>query len=159
MRYDALLPRLRRVDNYLSICSGPRVVRGAKYKVRRATERLRSRVVFDAASRRYRFAFCTGPAQVPWFSGKVVVDVDDPMMTYEEAALLGRSNVAAYVVTAESAARQLEALGLEKPFHVIPQPVRLDLLEEESALRVGAVLRPSRQLRRWLRRSLVALRG
>jgi glycosyltransferase involved in cell wall biosynthesis len=145
MRYDALLPRFSRVDNYLSICSGPRIVRGAKYRMLRATERLRNRALFDAAARRYRFAFCTGPAQVPWFSGKVVVDVDDPKMTYEEAALLGRRNVEAYVVTAESAARQLEAMGLEKPFHVIPQPVRLDLLDQSSVSRVGAILRPSRE--------------
>ena len=110
VRYDALLPRLSRIDNFLAICSGPRIVRGAEFRALRATAHFRHRVLFGAASSRYRFAFCTGPAQVPWFRGKVVVDVDDPAMTSEEAALLGRANVEAYVVTVESAARQLEVL-------------------------------------------------
>ena len=143
VRYDALLPRLSRIDNFLAICSGPRTVRGAEFRALRATAHFRHRVLFGAASRRYRFAFCTGPAQVPWFRGKVVVDVDDPAMTSEEAALLSRANVQAYVVTAESAARQLEVLGLEKPYHVIPQPVRLDLLDEASVSRVAATQRTS----------------
>ena len=113
-----------------------------EYRALRATDRLRNRCVFDMASRRYRFAFCTGPAQVPWFRGSVVVDVDDPKMTAEEVALLSRSNVAAYVVTAESAAQGFEAMGLEKPHHVIPQPVRLDLLDEQVAAKVGGDIRP-----------------
>ena len=140
-----LLPELSRIDSYLAICAGPRIVRGLQHRAYRASRDLRHRIVFGAASQRYRFAFCTGPAQVPWFRGKVVVDVDDPALTPGEASLLGRSNVATYVVTAESAARQFEALGVEKPYHVIPQPVRLDLLDPEAVSRVAYSHRTSRE--------------
>ena len=95
-------------------------------------------MLLGVASSRHRFAFCSDAAQVHWFRSKVV-DVDDPAMTPEEAAFLRRSNVAACVVTAESVARQMELLGLEKPYHhVVPQPVRLDLLDQASVPTVAA---------------------
>ena len=137
VRYEAILPRLRRVDLYLSLCAGGRVARGIEFRALHATEPMRYKIVFPLANRRYRYALCTGINQVPHFRGKVVVDVDDPRFTDEEVRLLGLPNVAAYVVTMEAAGRRFEKMGLDKPFHVIPQPVRLDLVDEARRAEVA----------------------
>ena len=51
-------------------------------------------------------------------------------------SLLNRPNVAAYVVTAERAARRFEELGVRKPWHVIPQGVSLSSVSEEGVAAV-----------------------
>ena len=56
VRYDAILPRLRRVDLYMSLCSGGRVARGLEFRALRATERMRYNLAFPIANRHYRFA-------------------------------------------------------------------------------------------------------
>ena len=56
-----------------------------------------------------------------------------------------RPNLKAYVVTAERAARRYEELGVDKPYHVIPQGVSLSSLTDEQVAeprRPGA--RPAR---------------
>jgi len=94
--------------------------------------------VFAAAARQYRYAFVTDFHQIPHFQGQVVVDVDDPTFSIEEAALLGRPNVAACVVTDERALLRYEALGVTKPIRVIPQPVSLDVFDADKAARIRA---------------------
>ena len=54
------------------------------------------------------------------------MDADDPCFTGREVELLNSAATRAYVVTAESAARRYERLGVEKPWVVIPQGVNLD---------------------------------
>jgi glycosyltransferase involved in cell wall biosynthesis len=137
VRYDALLPRLPRVDPYLSFCSGGRLRRGIEFRALRLTERYRHRAVLAQASRRYRFAFCTAPGQIPAFTGRIVVDLDDPRFDAEEAALLRYPQVAACVVTTESARCRLESLGVNKPIHVVPQPVRVDLIDARRVTEIG----------------------
>jgi glycosyltransferase involved in cell wall biosynthesis len=80
--------------------------------------------------------FTTDNEQIRYFRGTVVSDVDDPRFTPGEVALLNRANVAAYVVTAEKAARRFEELGVEKPWHVIPQGVSLGSVDQAEALRL-----------------------
>jgi glycosyltransferase involved in cell wall biosynthesis len=46
-------------------------------------------------------------------------------------------NLAAYVVTAESAARRFESLGVSKPWHVIPQGVALSALTDDARAEVA----------------------
>ena len=138
VRYEAMLPRFRTVDLYMSVCSGGRIVRALKFRALRATERVRYRIVFALANRHYRFALCTDVNQVPHFRGKVVVDIDDPFFTDDEVRLLSRPNVAAYVVTMEAAGRRFERMGLDKPFHVVPQPVQLDLVDESRCAEVAS---------------------
>jgi glycosyltransferase involved in cell wall biosynthesis len=132
-RYAELLPRLERLDRYLIVCSGQRITRGIQYRALRATRYVRDPLVLRALGRRYRFLFSADNEQIPHFPGPVVSDVDDPKLTPREAALLNRPNVAAYVVTHERAARRLEELGVEKPWHVIPQGLALGSLTPERA--------------------------
>jgi glycosyltransferase involved in cell wall biosynthesis len=141
VRYEAILPKLSALDMYLSVCSGSRLVRGLQYRAWRASERLRYRIVFRMAGRHYRYALCTDVNQIPHFPGTVVVDIDDPRFSAHEARLLSLPNVAAYVVTMEAAGRRFEQLGLDKPFHVVPQPVRLDLVDESRREKVAGELR------------------
>jgi glycosyltransferase involved in cell wall biosynthesis len=134
-RYAELLPRLGRLDRYLLVASDRRIVRGVQYRAYRASRAVRNPAVLRLASHRYRTMFTADPEQIRWFRGPVVADVDDPYYTPEHVALLNRPNLAAYVVTAERAARRYEQLGVEKPFHVIPQgfssaSVRPELVEE-----------------------------
>ena len=136
-RYAELLPRLERLDPYLLVCSDRRIVRGLQYRALRATRHVRDPLLFAAASRRYRWMFTTDNEQIRHFKGPVVSDVDDPRYTEREVELLNRPNLAAYVVTAERAARRFEELGVRKPWHVIPQGVSLRSLSERDAKEVA----------------------
>src|SRR3712207_8829024 len=73
-------------------------------------------------------------AQIAYFPGRIVSDTDDPVFTPREVELLSRPNVAAYVVTAERAARRFEALGVQRPWHVIPQGVSLAGLTDAAEI-------------------------
>ena len=141
-RYEELLPRLRRLDAYLAVLPERRVARGIGYRALRVTQRLRNPVVFAGANRRYRNMFTTDNEQICHFRGAVVSDVDDPRYTPCEVALLNRPNVAAYVVTAERAARRFENLGVEKPWHVIPQGISLRSIDKAEAEQVFRTKRP-----------------
>ena len=120
-RYAELLPRLDRLDRYLVRISDRRLVRSLEYRSFHATRRLHNPVVARLGSRRYRSMFTVDNELIPLFRGPVVADVDDPTFSAKEARLLSSPNVKAYVVTAERAARRFEELGVEKPWHVIPQ--------------------------------------
>ena len=122
-RYEALLPKLSRLDLLLATCSDRRIVRGVQFRALRWGRRLRHRAVFGLAARRYCFTFSSDVAQVPYIRGPVVVDVDDPTFQPDEVANLRRPNVRAYVVTAERAAERFRSLGVTTRCHVIPQGV------------------------------------
>ncbi len=120
-RYAELLPRLDRLDRFLVRISDRRAVRSIEYRSFRATRHLHNPVVARLGSRRYRAMFTVDNELIPHFRGPVVVDVDDPTFMAKEVRLLSAPNVKAYVVTAERAAHHFEELGVEKPWHVIPQ--------------------------------------
>jgi glycosyltransferase involved in cell wall biosynthesis len=140
-RYAQLLPRLRRVDPYLVTCSDRRLLRGVEYRALRATRWARHKLVFGAAARRYRFTFTTDIEQIPFIKTPVVVDLDDPMYTLSDVALLSRPNVMAYVVTTKEAAQAYEDLGLGTPGFVVPQGVDLGSLDAATIADTGAKLR------------------
>jgi glycosyltransferase involved in cell wall biosynthesis len=140
-RYAALLPRLRRLDPFLVTCSDRRIVRGLQFRTLHTTRALRNRAVFAAAGRRYHNTFSTGPPQVAYAQGPVVVDVDDPRFTADEVELLGRPQVKAVVVTAESARQRYLSLGLDKACHIIPQGVSFSILNPARVVDVAAELR------------------
>ena len=142
-RYRALLPRLPRIDLYMTLCaSEPRLRRGVEFRVIHSTERWRYKALFAAANRRYDRALCADFNQIPLFHGNVVMDIDDPSFADYEARLLASPNVSAYVVTSAVAAHQYQAMGVDKPFHVIPQGVELDLLLPDA---IAAVRRAHRE--------------
>jgi glycosyltransferase involved in cell wall biosynthesis len=128
-RYAQLLPRLDRVDPYLLTFPRPRALRGAAQVAWRRGRSGIEPVVLAAASRRYRHAFVTDVPQLACLSVPAVVDVDDPHLDEGEASLLRNPNVAAYVVTADRAARRFEELGVEKPWYVVPQGAALETLD------------------------------
>jgi glycosyltransferase involved in cell wall biosynthesis len=136
-RYAELLPRLRRLDPYLFVCSRDRLVRGIQYRTYRAATPVRVPALMQLARRRYRSLFTVSNEQIPWFAGPIVVDVDDPFFTEREVELLSSPNLAAYVVTAERAGRRLQSLGVEKPYHVIPQGVSLRTVTPELIQAAG----------------------
>lgn len=131
-RYSELLPRLERLDTYLLTFPARRLPRGAaQIAWRRARSRLEP-IILGAASRRYRYAFVTETNHLAHVAVPTVVDVDDPRYDAREAALLGGVNVAAYVVTAESAARRFEQLGVERPWYVIPHGAAVETLSNAA---------------------------
>lgn len=141
-RYSALLPRLRRLDNYFMVCSDRKLLRGLQFRALRATGRPRDRVVLAAANKRYRFGFTTALGQVEGFRGSVVADVDDPLFTSREVELLNRPNVVAFVVTTEGTGRRFHEMGVVTPYHVIPQGVSFDALNRARVAAIAAA-RPS----------------
>ena len=131
-RYAELIPRLERLDRYLFELSERRIPRGVQFRLLRHGRRAWHPLVLGAGSRRYRHLFTADNEQIASFRGPVVADVDDPVYTPREVALLNRPNVAAYVVTAERAAHRFEELGVRTPWHVIPQGVSLSSVTERG---------------------------
>ena len=136
-RYAELLPRLERLDPVLVPLSGRRLVRAVQYRAINALRPVRNRVALGIASRRYRYLLTADNRQIHRFRGAVVADVDDPVFEPWEVEALNRPNLAAYVVTAEAAARRFEQLGVRKPWHVIPQGVGLGSLTEDLRRQVA----------------------
>lgn len=143
-RYEELLRRLKRLDRYLFLVSDRQPLRGLEYRALVATKRLREAAVLALAGRRYRYLLTTDNEQIPLFPGRVVSDVDDPRFTDREVELLNRPNVAAYVVTAERAAKRLEELGVRKPHHVVPQGVSLSSISPQQIAEVATRRRDGR---------------
>ena len=142
-RYAELLPRLERVDRYLFTCSRRRAFRSLQYRGYRAATPVRVPVLMRLAGRRYRNLFTVSNEQIPWFPGRVVADVDDPFFTEREIEYLNSPQLAAFVVTAERAGKRLQSLGVDKPFHVIPQGISLrtvtpELIQEAKRRRTGS---------------------
>jgi glycosyltransferase involved in cell wall biosynthesis len=136
-RYAELLPRLERVDSFLLTFPRQKLLRGGADRAWRAVRGVAEPALLHAAERRYRYAFVTELDQLASLSVPVVVDVDDPRFTPEGASLLGRPNVVSYVVTDASAARRFEELGVDKPWHVVPQGVALESLDADAARAIG----------------------
>lgn len=131
VRYAELLPRLERVRTRLLTYPRQRALRYAAERTWRRTRGMVEPAILRAAQRRYPYAFVTDLDQLDWITVPVIVDVDDPRFE-QDAALLERPNVAAYVVTDASAARRFEQLGVTRPWHVIPQGVALDKLDRAA---------------------------
>ncbi len=74
-------------------------------------------------SKRHRFMWCNGVALIPYFSGDIVVDLDDPQGTPEETAVLNGPRVRAVVVTTVMLKEALEIQGLDKEIAVMPSGV------------------------------------
>jgi glycosyltransferase involved in cell wall biosynthesis len=124
-RYAELLPRLGRLDGFLLVMADRRIPRGLEYRAYRWSTRVRLPLQLRYLGRRHRSLFTADNEQIPWFRGPAVSDVDDPAYDERHVGLLNHPNLAAYVVTAEHAARRYEAMGVDKPWHVIPQGVSL----------------------------------
>ena len=123
-------------------CSDERIVRAVQYRAYHWSAPMRRPALMRLAGRRYGSLFTADNAQISDFPGPVVSDVDDPFFTEREVSLLKRPNLAAYVVTAERAARRFESLGVEKPFHVIPQGVSLSTVTPELILAAAGHKQP-----------------
>lgn len=132
-RYAELLPRLERVRPYLLTFPRPRVVRAASERAWRAVRGPAEPALLRLAERRHPYAFVTDVRQLDTLTVPSVVDVDDFYFTEENAALLRQPNVVAYTVTDTWAAHRLEELGVEHPWHLIPQGVALDQLDAAEA--------------------------
>jgi glycosyltransferase involved in cell wall biosynthesis len=144
-RYESLLPRLGRVDNYLLRCADTRVLRGVQFRLLRATSRVHDPYLFGQAARTYRHGFITNVRHIKHVRFPVVVDMDDPFFTVEEVSLLHSPQVAAIVVTNEPAADHYRELGVRAPIRVIGQGVasaaiERSLLEQVSRRRVPGEL-------------------
>jgi glycosyltransferase involved in cell wall biosynthesis len=138
-RYAELLPRLDRLDACLLRLPETRAWRGLGFRAFTLTKPLLLRAALPRSARRYRNLLTLDFDQLAYWPHAAVMDADDPFFTEREVALLNAPALRAYVVTAETAARRYEALGVAKPWVVIPQGVNLDAATAE--LRAGAAAR------------------
>ena len=136
-RYAELLPRLDRLDACLLRLPDARIPRGLGFRAFTAVKPLLLRAALGGAARRYASLLSLDFDQLGHWDGAAVMDADDPFFTQRELELLGRPAVRAYVVTAESAARRYEALGVSKPWVVIPQGVNLEAATVELRSQAG----------------------
>lgn len=149
-RYAELLPRLTRLDGYLMTASSKKIVTGIHYRAFAWSARVRNPAVFAAANRRYSTMFTADNEQIPYFSGPVVSDVDDPLFRPREVELLQRSNLRAYVVTADRAGRRFQDLGVDKPYHVIPQGISLSSIRDDHVAEAAARRAPGEIVVGWM---------
>jgi glycosyltransferase involved in cell wall biosynthesis len=136
-RYAELLPRLERVRPYFLTFPRPRVLRAAADRSWRAVRGPVEPVLLRTIERRHPYAFVTDLRQLGTLTVPAFVDIDDSDFTPEDAGWLRHPNVVAYSVTDTWAARQLEELGVEQPWYVIPQGVALDRLDPAEVSRVA----------------------
>ena len=92
--------------------------------------------------------FTADNEQIPHFAGPIVSDVDDPFFRPREVELLQHPNLKAYVVTADRAGRRFQDLGVDKPYHVIPQGISLSSVKDEPGRRGGRAPGTGRDRRR-----------
>ena len=149
-RYAELLPRLTRLDGYLATVSGERIRRGIQYRAFRWSARVRNPLLFALANRRYSTMFTADNDQIPHFSGPIVSDVDDPFFRPREVELLQHPNLKAYVVTADRAGRRFQELGVDKPYHVIPQGISLSSVKDERVAEAAARRAPGNIVIGWM---------
>ena len=149
-RYAELLPRLNRLDACLLRLPEARIRRGVGFRAFTATKPLLLRGALGAASRRYLNLLSLDFDQLDRWPGGTVMDADDPFFTEREVCLLGSPAVRAYVVTAESAARRYEALGVTKPWVVIPQGVNLAAATAELRAQAAARKQPGEVVLGWM---------
>jgi glycosyltransferase involved in cell wall biosynthesis len=124
-RHAELLPRLERLDACLLRLPDARIPRGVAFRALIASKPVWHRALFRPAARRYPNLLTLDFEQLARWPGAAVMEADDPFFTPREVELLQRPSLRAYVVTAEHAARKYEALGVDKPWVVIPQGVNL----------------------------------
>lgn len=144
-RYSELLPRLERVRPYLLTFPRAKLVRAATERAWRTVRQPVEPALLRFIERRHPYAFVTDLQQLATLAVPAIVDIDDLLFTEEDAALLNRPNVAAYTVTDTWAAHRLEELGVDRPWHLIPQGVALDRLDlaevaQVSRLRQGRLI-------------------
>jgi glycosyltransferase involved in cell wall biosynthesis len=136
-RYAELLPRLERVERYLLTFPRTRVLRAASERGWRMARRPLEPIVLRVLERRHPHAFVTDVRQLASLRVPSVLDLDDIDFTDGTASLLRSPNLTAYTVTNASTARRLEALGVERPWYVVPQGAALDTLDPDAVRRIA----------------------
>jgi glycosyltransferase involved in cell wall biosynthesis len=149
-RYAELLPRLERLDACLLRLPESRLSRGIGFRAFTATKPVLLRMALPRVGRRYANLFALDFEQLAHWPGAAVMDADDPSFAEREVALLNRPALRAYVVTAESAARRYESLGVEKPWVVIPQGVNLLAATPELRREAAGRKRPGEAVLGWM---------
>jgi glycosyltransferase involved in cell wall biosynthesis len=155
-RYAELLPRLERLDACLVRLSKHRAVRGLQFRAFWASRPALYQATLRPSRSRYAGLLTLDPNQIPAFRGPVVADIDDPYFNDRHVALLNRPNVKAYAVTAEHAARRYEALGVDKPWIVIPQGVSLGSVTPEGKRDAALMRRPGDVVVGWMAAHLLS---
>lgn len=149
-RHAELLPRLGRLDACLLRLPEQRVARGIGFRAFRSGRPVLHRALFAPAARRYTNLLTLDFEQLAHWPNAAVMDADDPFFSEHELALLRRPSLKAYVVTAESAARRYESLGVDKPWVVIPQGVNLAAATPELRAEAAAEKRPNEVVLGWM---------
>jgi glycosyltransferase involved in cell wall biosynthesis len=149
-RYAELLPRLERLDACLLRLPDARIRRGVGFRAFVGTKPLLHRALFAGAARRYANLLTLDFDQLARWPSAAVMDADDPFFTPREVQLLQRPALRAYVVTAEHAARRYEALGVDKPWVVIPQGVNLKAATDELRREAAARKQPGEVVLGWM---------
>ncbi|HEY0416526.1 MAG TPA: glycosyltransferase [Gaiellaceae bacterium] len=149
-RYAELLPRLARLDACLLRLPENRIARGIGFRAFTWTKPALLRAALSPAARRYEHLLALDFEQLGVWRNACVMDADDPFFTPREVSLLNRAAVRAYVVTAESAARRYESLGVAKPWVVIPQGVNLRAATPELRQAAAAAKRPGEVVLGWM---------
>jgi glycosyltransferase involved in cell wall biosynthesis len=149
-RYAELLPRLERLDACLLRLPDARIPRGLGFRAFMAGKPLVHRTVLVAGGRRYRNLLTLDFEQLAAWPGAAVIDADDPLFTPRGVQLMQRPSLRAYVVTAEHAARKYEALGVDKPWVVIPQGVNLKAATDELRREASGRKQPGEVVLGWM---------
>ena len=100
---------------------------------------MRYPAAFALANRRYRTMFTADNEQIrPLHAGRSSPTSTTRASRRRTSRSLRRPNLKAYVVTAERAARRYQELGVDKPYHVIPQGVSLSSADATSSVASAA---------------------
>lgn len=140
---EGLVPRLRRLDCYLTMVSDQWLVRAVQFRALMAASHLRNEAIVGRAGRRYQWMLAHRAEQIDYFPGRIVAQLDDPAFSEREVELLNRPNVAVFVMTSDRAVERFRAMGVDKPSYVLPLGSEVESLSDGAVRAVaGRYRRP-----------------
>lgn len=141
---EGLVPRLSRLDCYLTMVSKQWLLRAVQFRALMAASHPRNQAIVGRAGRRYRWMLAHRSEQIAYFPGRIVAQLDDPAFSEKEVALLKRPNVAVFVMTSERAVERFRSMGVDKPSYVLPLGSEVESLSGEAIAAVRRQYRAGR---------------
>lgn len=140
---EGLVPRLGRLDCYLTMVSNQWLLRAVEFRALMAGAHVRNQAIVGRAGRRYRSMLAHRVEQIGYFPGRIVAQLDDPAFSEREVELLNRPNVGVFVMTSERAVERFRSMGVDKPSYVLPLGSEVEALSEPAIAAVGSRYRRS----------------
>lgn len=139
-RYASIFPYLTpEIDFHTFHFSKQRLIRAGQGRLwNAAQDSIIYPTLLPLFNRRHENLYTIDFRQIPYWHGRVIIDIDDPEFTTEEIRCLNLPNVAAIIVTTNRIKAILLERGITRKICVIPQGVSRTRLNADRVLEIKA---------------------